>query len=142
MDTLEQIQTLADGLYPTSDPDELGKLDRIIRTLTAVKRTSMVELEGPVTGTEYRIAEQNKATRSYNTASLVKAFDDKGWNLNDLLIAGAARIQWQWTNLRRAANQADVTLSVASHELEDEGELSDEMVGEVWSSYYKIEGAS
>lgn len=140
MDTLDQIQALADGLYPTSDPDELGKLDRAIRTLNAVKRNSLLELEGPVTGTEYRVAEQNKAQRSYNTASLIRSFDNQGWNLNDLLIAGAAKIQWQWTNLRRAAQQANVTLKIAAHEVTDGGDLDEDHIGEVWKSSYRIEG--
>lgn len=140
MDTLDQIQKLADGLYLTSDPDELGRLDRAIRTLTAIKRSSLAELEEPKTGAEYRVVTTNAAKRSYNTAAIISRFDRKNWTLNDLLREGAASLSWNWTKLRRVANLADLTLVIASHEVEDDGDIDGEMVGEVWQSSYRIEG--
>lgn len=139
MDTLDQLQRLADGLYPTSDPDELGRLDRVIRKLNEIKRISLAELDGPVTGSQYRVTEFNSAKRSYNSARIIQAFSERGWDISDLVNTDAVRLSWHWTGLRKAMRDANVTMHVASHEVED-GNLEDAMVGEVWSSRFNIEG--
>jgi hypothetical protein len=136
----DDIETLVAKLGPTDNPDELGRLDKIIRDLTAIKRVSLDELGGPVTGSSYQVTEQRSAQRSYNTAALYAAFAHAGWDWNDLRTAGAVRQTWQWTNLKRAAVQANVTISVTHQEVEDLGEIDGPQIGEVWKSSYRIEG--
>lgn len=142
MDTLDEIQRLADGLYPTSDADELGRIDRAIRTLTQIKRASLDELEGPVSGEEYRVSEANSANRSYNTARLLSEFDRRNWQLPDLVREGAITLKWNWTKLRRVANLADLTLEVSHHEVDNDGDMDGEMLGETWRTSYRIEGVN
>ena len=137
---LDELITLANRLEPTDDPDELGKLDHLIRTLNKLKRISLDELPGPVSGSDYRVTEQNSAKRSYNTARLVDAFAREGYTLRDLMTLDAVRLSWHWTELRRAATKYNVTLEIAAHEVEDEGDLDEAMIGEVWSTRYAIEG--
>ncbi len=137
---LTQIEELVRQLQPTDDPDELGRIDKIIRDLTLIRKTSLAELEGPVSGSAYRVTEQRKAKRSYNAAAIFASFHDAGWGLQELMDADAVRITWQWTNLKAAAYSADVEMRIAGHEVEDEGEIDAAQVGEVWSSSYKIEG--
>lgn len=137
---LSQIEELVRQLQPTDDPDELGRIDRIIRDLTGIKRDSLAELAGPVTGSAYRVTEQRKAKRSYNAAAIVASFADAGWSMQDLLNSEAARIVWQWTALKHAAVAANVEMRIAHQEVESLGEIDAPQIGEVWESYYKIEG--
>jgi len=137
---LTQIEELVRQLQPTDDPDELGRIDKIIRDLTLIRKTSLAELERPVTGSAYRVTEQRKAKRSYNAAAIVASFAEVGWTMGDLIQADAARHVWQYTNLKRAAVTANVELRIAHEEVENLGDIEDPQIGEVWSSYYKIEG--
>ncbi len=135
---LTQIEELVRQLQPTDDPDELGRIDKIIRDLTLIRKTSLAELERPVSGSAYRVTEQRKAKRSYNVAAIMSSFADAGWSLQDLIEADAIRIGWHWTGLKAAAYSADVEMRIASHEVESDIEAA--QVGEVWTSSYKIEG--
>ena len=140
--TLGDLEKAVDAveLPSSNEADWLGRLDKIIRDLTQLKRTVMDELPGPVDGNEYRVVEQRKANRSYNTAAILADFDERGIGLRDLLRRDAARLSWHWTGLKRAAESEDVDLTIAHHEIEDEGEMDGPLVGEVWKSYYRIEG--
>ena len=140
MDTIDQIQKLADGLYPTSDPDELGRLDRAIRSLTEIKRTSLAELEAPVDGKEYKVTESRSAKRSYNSAAIIASLSRADIGVKDILNSDAARLSWRWTELKRLFNQANLPLTTIGHEVEDLGEIDEPHVGEVWESYYQIKG--
>ncbi len=137
---LTQIEELVRQLQPTEDPDELGRIDKIIRDLSLIRKTSLAERQGPVTGSAYRVTEQRKAKRSYNDAAIFASFNDAGWGLQDLLDAGAARISWQWTNLKRAAYSANVEMLISPFQIESLGDIDAAQVGEAWSSSYKIEG--
>ncbi len=77
---LTQIEELVRQLQPTDDPDELGRIDKIIRDLTLIRKTSLAELERPVSGSAYRVTEQRKAKRSYNVAAIMSSFADAGWD--------------------------------------------------------------
>jgi len=137
---LTQIEKLVRQLQPTDDPDELGRIDRLIRDLSGIKRDSLAELSGPVSGSAYRVTEQRKAKRSYNTAAILVAFGKKDLPLMALVHADAVRLTWQWTKLRQMMHGADVDLVLTSREVEDLGDADAPMIGEVWESYYKIEG--
>lgn len=140
--TLGDLEKAVDAveLPSSNEADWLGRLDKIIRDLSQLKRTVLDELPGPVDGEEYRVVEQRKANRSYNTAAIHQAFASKGLDIFDLIRQDAARLSWHWTGLKRAAESEDVDLTIAHHEIEDEGELGGPLVGEVWTSYYRIEG--
>ena len=140
--TLGDLEKAADAVeLPTSnEADWLGRLDKIIRDLNGLKRAVLDELPGPVDGDEYRVVEQRKATRSYNTAAILSRFAEKDVTLRELIGRDAARLNWHWTGLKNASQAEDVNLTIAHHEIEDEGELDGPLVGEVWSSYYRIEG--
>jgi hypothetical protein len=137
---LTQIEELVRQLQPTDDPDELGRIDKIIRDLTLIRKTSLAEMHGPIVGAAYRVTEQRKAKRSYNDAAIFASFHDAGWGLQELIDADAVRMTWRWTELKAAAYSADVEMRIAGHEVESLGEIDAAQVGEVWSSSYKIEG--
>ena len=141
---MENLEAAAKALQlPTeNEADWLGRLNKVIRDLSDKKRMVMDELPGPVDGKDYRIVESRSAKRSYNTAGLMASFGAKGWDLPDLLASDAVRLSWRWTELKRVAERADVTLTIAHHEVEDEGEIDSPLIGEVWNSRYNIEGKS
>ncbi len=137
---LSEIKELVRRLQATDDPDELGRIDKIIRDLSLIRKTSLAELSGPVTGSAYRVTEQRKAKRSYNTAAILVAFGKKDLPLMALVHGDAVRLTWQWTKLRQMMHAADVDLVLTSREVENLGDADAPMIGEVWTSYYKIEG--
>lgn len=140
---MEALETAARNLSLPKEGEEadwLGRISKVISDLNGLKRTVMDELPGPVEGEGYRIVEQNSAKRSYNTAAIVHGFQEKGYDLKDLLNMDAARLTWRWTQLRKAAQMADVELRIAGHEIEDDGDIDSALVGEVWSSRYAIKG--
>lgn len=123
------------------EADWLGRLSKIIRDLNGLKRAVLDELAGPATGVDYQITESRSAKRSYNTAGLLAVFADQGWDLHDLRRVDAVRLSWRWSELNRAIHQAGVTVTIAPHEVEDEGEVDGAQIGEVWTSRYQVEGA-
>lgn len=139
--TIEKLETAAAELTLPEDDvaDWLGRVDAVIRKLSGLKRTTMAELDRPVSGSAYRVTESNSAKRSYNSARIITAFAEKGWTVPDLVNQDAVRLSWHWTGLKQAVRIADVDLHVAQHEVED-GDLDAPMVGEVWKSKYQIEG--
>ena len=140
MDELERAATDLQLPAVGDEADWLGRLDKVLRKLRDKRKTVLDELDGPTAGEAYRVAENRSASRSYNTAGLLSSFADKGWTLQDLTRADAVRLSWRWTELKRAATQADVTLSVAQHEIGDDGDVDAPLVGEVWKSRYQVEG--
>jgi len=116
--------------------DVIADLQTAERTLAECRRMLMSELTGPVAGRRYQIVESRQAIRFYNTSGLLAAFG--GYDaLPELVADDVVRVGWQWTKLRDAAYKADVTLSVAQHEIDD-GD-PDALVGEVWQSRYTVE---
>lgn len=143
MSTLEDLERAASQLTipPVgSEADWLGRVNKILRDIGGTRKLVLDELDGPVAGEDYRVVEGRKADRSYNTAALVAAFEAKHWTLRDLMNADAVRLSWRWTELKRAASDADVTLRIAAHEVTDFGDLDEEMIGEVWKTEFKVEG--
>lgn len=115
--------------------DIIADLAAAERDLATFRRALLAELSGPVDGKAHRIVESRQAKRSYNTSGLLSAFG--GYSALPTLVAqDVVRIEWQWTKLQRAAQQFDVTLIVAQHEIDDGDEA---LVGEVWSSRYTVE---
>jgi hypothetical protein len=141
MSDLTRVEAAAAGLdsYPSLEEtaDYLGRLDKIIRTLAAHRRTIMSEVSGPTAGREYRITEERYCDRSYNTRLLLDAFARNGVMWTDLVDEDALRLTWQWTALRNAAIRHDIGLRIAGHEI---GEDEADFVGEVWRSRFKVEG--
>jgi hypothetical protein len=131
-------------------PDLIANIDQAIGVLREVRSLLLAEVTGNVDGTDWRIVERRSARRSYNTGRLLGEFaakmaDDPEPNpeavlartIRHLSRVGALKLVWQWTALRREAERQDVTLTIASHEIED-GD-PDALVGEVWSSEMKVE---
>jgi hypothetical protein len=115
--------------------DVVADLQTAERTLAECRRMLLSELTGPISGRRYRIVETRQAKRSYNTSGLLAAFGGFG-ALPELVAQDAVRISWQWTNLQRAAQREDVTLSVAQHEIDDGDEA---LVGETWNTRWAVE---
>lgn len=140
MDRLEQAAAELSLPPLGEEADWLGRLNKVIRDLSAMRKTVLDELDGPTAGRDYRVSESRSAKRTYNTARILADFAGEGWALRDLLDADAVRLAWRWTELRRAYEQANVPLTVAHHEVEDLGDVEESPIGEVWKSAYKVEG--
>lgn len=121
------------------EADWLGHVDDLIRRLREKRAAVMSELDAPISGEAYRVTASRNAKRSYNTAAIMAHFADQGWALKDLLEADACRLTWRWSELKRAAVQANVALSIAHHEVNDAGDIEEEMIGEVWASAFRVE---
>lgn len=140
----DQIEALAltdlTGLTDEQIIDLVGLLGGVIAKLSTVKRSLMSELPGPVRGDMYQLVESNTASRTYNSAVILKSFAEQDWTIQDLIRADAVRLSWHWTGLQRAVRQARVMMTVAQQELEDLGDLDGPMVGEVWKSKQEVKG--
>ncbi len=131
--------------YPPDDEegyvaDAVGRLAKIIRDLGTFKRGLMSEVSRPLIGVDYQLTEGRSAKRSYNSAAILSAFEDKGWGIGMLASDDVVRLGWQWTKLKAALTEADITLTIAAHEVEDLGDIDAPMVGEVWDTTYGVEG--
>lgn len=146
MSDLTRLEAAAAGLSELPDlgeeADYLGRLDKVIRTLNGHKRAILDELPGPVSGTDYRIAESRYAERSYNTAGLLSRFAGAGRSVADLVRDDVVRLSWQWTKLNRAMADADIDLVVTRREIENTGDIDGPLVGEVWKSRFAIEAVT
>lgn len=140
MDALERAA--ADLELPPigGEADWLGRLNKVMADLNVQKKAVLSELDGPVEGDGYKVFETRWTKRSYSTAPILSDFGRQGWDLRDLLAAGAVKLAWQWTGLRRAAQEAGVALTVAPHEIEDDGEIISSHVGEVAQTRWKVDG--
>jgi hypothetical protein len=140
LDRIEhEVRGLVQAPAPPDDElaDIIGRLTKISASVNTLKRDLMAELDHPVEGESYRIAVGRKADRSYNPSALIAGFAREGWGIPDLVKADAVRLGWRWTELKRAAYEAGVTLTVAPKEIDDGDEA---MIGEVWTDDYRVEG--
>lgn len=141
MSDLLRLEAAAAGLenLPADEEtaDYLGRLDKVIRTLSAHRRLIMDEVPGPLPGRDYRIIERRESTRSYNTSALLRSFAKEDVTIEELVASDALRLSWQWTNLRAVANAYDIGLRIAGHEVTD-GDEADH-VGEVWKRKLAVE---
>jgi hypothetical protein len=143
MDAIERAaEELINRPIPSDEEavDMAGRLAYVIGKLNAYKRALLAEVSGPVTGSQYRTVTGRKASRSYNTASILSRFDAAGVSLHDLRAADAVRLNWRWSELKKTAYDSGVTLSIAPREIEDDGDVEAPMVGEVWTEDVRIEG--
>jgi len=119
--------------------DVAGEVKALVAALTEYRKGLEAEMPSKAVGRGYRATESRSAKRSYNINGILGAFgrvvyDGAGYDdpLRLLMAEDAVRLTWRWTQLQAAAEQHDVTLSIAKHEIED-GD-PDALVGEVWSS--------
>lgn len=138
----EAVADVSDWPFPEEDgPDVTGTVNYLVGMLNDLKRRLLAEA-APAEGEHYRIVETRAAKRSYNTNGLLAAFTRPGESPNDtlkaLLDADVVRLAWRWTDLQNLANDLDVTLSVAKHEIAD-GD-PEALVGEVWTTNTRVEG--
>ena len=143
---LERLRSAVDDLseWPipeTDSVDTVGLLRYQETRLAALRRRLVAEMDGTEQGELYKAVESRSAKRSYNTNGLLAAFGEgiaDMFGLHKLIDSGAVRLQWQWTGLNRLAEEYDVTIPVAKHEIED-GD-PDALVGEVWSRRVDVKG--
>lgn len=148
-DTWAGILTAADRLAadieatpmpePPHDIDVIGRLRDVEKRLAAYRRTLEAEMNPDDVGADYKVEARRTATRSYNTPRLIVDFAREGVDLPDLVAADVVRVGWQWTNLRRVASAAGVTVNVAARELDpDDVDLDSPHVGETWKHQYRV----
>lgn len=99
---------------------------------------AVVELEPGEAGDRFRYEAGRQADRSYNTPSLLAkiatALGDRPLIdvLQFLVNSDVLRLTWRWTSLKRLAEELDLTLSIAKHEITD-GDV-DADIGERWKT--------
>jgi hypothetical protein len=132
---LEAAADLGEWPIPEEDSvDTVGLIRHVEKELAELRRRLVAEMDGTETGDHYQAYESRSAKRSYNTDGLLAAFGEgiaDMYGLHKLIDAGAVRLQWQWTGLNRLADDYDVDLVIAKHEIAD-GD-PDALVGEVWT---------
>lgn len=89
-----------------------------------------------VQGTRYELVPKYKTVRSYNTPAILTSIAAAtGGSPTDALMnaigAGAARLTWAWTPLKRYLKDVDAAMTVVAHEVADHSGLDEGMVGEV-----------
>lgn len=118
--------------------DALAEINDAEKGLGSLRRRSSKEASNGDHGTSWAIKVGRKCVRSYNNMSLIVKFAD-AMNvtvmqaMGQLIASKALRLSWQWTALKKEANEYNVTLAVAHHEILD-GDEAD--VGEVWVDDY------
>ena len=149
-DWLEQVPAKAKALTLKADGDEqlvdvLGTMNSVEQGLASVRRGAAAEIPAGFGGKRWVMEQGNKATRSYNSTSLINKFAKKlhqsPFKVVGLLITlGAVRLEWHWTNLQKAAAHYNVPLVIGYEETEDGGDLD---VGEIWKTstpkYVRVE---
>jgi hypothetical protein len=120
---LEAAADLGEWPIPEEDSvDTVGLIRHVEKELAELRRRLVAEMDGTETGDHYQAYESRSAKRSYNTDGLLAAFGEgiaDMYGLHKLIDAGAVRLQWQWTGLNRLADDYDVDLVIAKHEIAD-----------------------
>lgn len=135
------ITTMVDGEWPSEDEDvaDFTGLIRAEEVRLADFRRLLLSETAPAEGKAYRVVESRSATRSYNTARILSDFMEDGSDMLttmfELMRTGALKLEWKWTKLKGEFEKRDVSMVVASHEIdEDSADLESPHVGEVWST--------
>lgn len=96
-------------------------------------------------GTRFQTKKRSSAKRTYSTASILAGVAAETGRspmevLNLAVIADAARINWQWTNLNKflETHGVDLREHIAKEtKVEDDGTIQDVWVGEVWTHTFE-----
>lgn len=151
-DALDTLYVAAQELTRTPVPtgpeaaDAFGQVRRVEVELADWRRSLLSEQDGTVVGDMYQIVEDRKAARSYSVAPIMTDMMEHdatldGYRvLNELLASKAAKLTFSWTNLQRLFARKGMTLRVANHEIEDDGDAEGPHVGQVWKSSYRVTG--
>lgn len=142
------VQNLTRCPVPTGAEaaDAFGHVRRAEVELADWRRSLLSEQDGPVVGDLYQIVEDRKAERTFSLAPIMTDMMEHdatldGYRvLNELLAAKAAKLTFSWTNLQRLFARKGMTLRVANHEIEDDGDADGPHVGQVWKSSYRVTG--
>lgn len=144
LDYLTDIEASTSRLVKTAVPDELvadvaGRVQHVERTLGSFRRNLLAEQDVETNGAEYGIRSGGRvATRTYNLGAIAYSLmEESGWSfmeaLNELIDQGAVKLTFGWQRLQKVFQDHDVTLRVAHHEIEDDGDVDGAHVGETWA---------
>ena len=125
--------------------DVIGEIREVEKGLASLRQGAAVEFDSGQHGDEWKIVVPAPNVRSYNTPSLVNKFS-KAWGatifdtLRELIKMDVVRLEWQFKKLMNLAQQYDVTIATAQHEIV-EGDDADIGVykGRGYPSYERIE---
>ena len=109
--------------------DVIGDIKSIETQLADIRKGAAVEFQTGQRGNRWQIYVPEPNARSYNTPRIIRSFAEaiKGssWDAFVMLWRrDAVRIEWQFKKLLAAANQFDVTIATAQHEI-TEGDDAD-----------------
>ena len=146
LDYLTDMEASASRLTRTAVPDDLvadvaGRCQHVERTLAQFRRNLLAEQDTEVDGREYGIRSGGRtAARTYNLAAIAHSLIDERTDittfmeaLTELIDQQAVKLSFGWQRLQKVFQDHDVTLRVAHHEIEDDGDVDGPHVGEVWS---------
>lgn len=122
--------------------DVAGELSQIEKEFASARRMAASELESGVQGKVWRIYVPSPKKRSYNTPALINKFSEAwGATIFDTLVAlikmDVVRLSWQWKKLDNAADQYDITLRIAKHEITDGDDADVGVIPDVGYPQYK-----
>lgn len=136
---VKELSLKADG------DEELVDLIGYVRSaeigLKSVRDGAAIELPANSKGKQWVMKQGRICTRSYNTSHLLLLFHNAMRSrgsltrtLRTLLDLGVIKITWQYTKLMEVADQYNITLRVAKHEIQDGDPDAD--IGELWGRGY------
>ena len=149
-DALDDLHVVVGKLTRTPVPtggaaaDAFGAVRRAEVDLADWRRGLLSEQDEPAEGIGYKIVEERKAARSFAVSPIMKSVMDAEGTLDgyrvlrELLAEGAVRLSWQWTALSKFFAKRGITMSIANHEIEDEGVADAPHVGQVWRSSWRV----
>ncbi len=139
--------TLNGQPVPDSDLlDVIGDTEVVIRLLKETVAMLKSELPHKAATPRYREAGGRSAKRSYNTDRILGrlvgrlADADLGDALRYAMERDALRLTWRWTELKNLYEHLGLSMTIASHEIEDGDTEAD--IGEVWTTATKVEAVT
>ena len=130
-------QAIMEAQSDTEMVDVLGTVASVTRRVNEQRRLATPEVvptsdEGELKGERHMVEVSRSATRSYNTAALMKTMQDGGMTLMDLIEMNVVNLSWRWTELKNFAHRRGMDLRMSKDSVLELGDIDGPHVGEVW----------
>ncbi len=98
--------------------DILGTIRSVERALADERQLAATEIPAGTAGRSWEFVQGMKWEKSFSTAKIMRDMQGAGITILDLIEADAVRLDWQYLKLKKMFRRADITLQMASHEIQ------------------------